>query len=464
MVDRWRYDSANRNGIIKKSPSGTRATETWSSSHTPSSHKTHLQPTHTPSIMLTLLSLVPNASATALVVPATKDVPRIDITYSTLHGWVRQLQGILRNKLGVQRGQVVAMSIVNSVEFVVGFIGTGAARAVSAPLNPTYSIKEVEFYLRDTKPVLLLLPKLSMLSGAEKQGAENACKAAKHCNVRAAELWINEKGNVVVDVILPGIHTPTDDCLSDSVEDPEPDDVALVLHTSGTTGRPKSLEKTFKAPVLEAYAMTEAAHQMTSNDFLSRIPGTVGKGQGVQITIRDEHGCELPHGRKGEVCIRGENVTRGYWANEKANKESFWEGRWFRTGDQGFIHEDFPHHLELTGRLKELINRGGEKISPLEVDSAILAVHGVKEAVCFGVEDEKYGEIVWAAVVLTAGESEHGAEARIRKALDGKISSFKIPQRIIVLEQIPKGPTGKISRKNVREVLVKKYYKLKAKL
>jgi oxalate---CoA ligase len=101
-----------------------------------------------------------------------------------------------------------------------------------------------------------------------------------------------------------------------------------------------------------------------------------------------------------------------------------------RTGDQGFLRPEFPHHLELTGRLKELINRGGEKISPLEVDSALLAVKdpNVKEAVCFGVEDEKYGEVVWAAVVLANG-ADPSAESKIQKSLVGKISKFKIPER-----------------------------------
>jgi len=187
-------------------------------------------------------------------------------------------------------------------------------------------------------------------------------------------------------------------------------------------------------------------------------------GQGVEVSIRDDKGKELPKGERGEVCVRGQNVTKGYWENEKANKESFWEGGWFRTGDQGILRKEFPHPLELTGRLKELINRGGEKISPLEVDSALLAVEGVKEAVCFGVEDEHYGEIVWAAVVLSKEGSQDSEEARIRQALDGKISKFKIPQRVILVQEIPKGPTGKISRKNVKEVLMKKYGKTKAKL
>lgn len=184
-------------------------------------------------------------------------------------------------------------------------------------------------------------------------------------------------------------------------------------------------------------------------------------GQGVEVSIRDDKGKELSKGEKGEVCVRGQNVTKGYWENDKANKESFWEGRWFRcvsnphsdsvrklanpiltlcvssihrTGDQGILRKEFPHPLELTGRLKELINRGGEKISPLEVDSALLAVDGVKEAVCFGVEDEHYGEIVWAAVVLSKeGGSQDSEESRIRHALDGKISKVSQLGRAAVI-------------------------------
>jgi transcription factor C subunit 3 len=213
----------------------------------------------------------------------------------------------------------------------------------------------------------------------------------------------------------------------------------------------------FKAPVLEAYAMTEAAHQMTSNIVGKRFPGerpnysvecevdlysgTVGVPVGTQISIRSlENGSPLPPGSIGEVCVRGENVFNGYWANEKANAESFWSAateeekvssvdfkgrRWFRTGDQGLLLKDGEGkgNLKLTGRIKELINRGGEKISPLEVDSALLSVKEVKEAVCFGVEDPKYGEIVWAGVVLDGSrKGSKEEEQKIRKALDGKIA------------------------------------------
>lgn len=204
--------------------------------------------------------------------------------------------------------------------------------------------------------------------------------------------------------------------------------------------------------------MTEASHQMCSNTFESRFPGTVGVGVGVEVSVRDDSGKEVKRGEIGEVCVRGANVTKGYWNNEKANKESFWEGRWFRTGDQGLIlPEPSSPHLKLTGRIKELINRGGEKIAPPEVDAALLSVPGVREAVAFGVADQKYGEVVWAGVVLDAGHKGAGKEEseRIRRALQGKISKFKIPDRIIITDAIPKTATGKVQRRHVRDAFVK---------
>ncbi|CCA73400.1 probable fatty acid transporter FAT2 [Serendipita indica DSM 11827] len=235
-----------------------------------------------------------------------------------------------------------------------------------------------------------------------------------------------------------------------------------------------ALEATFKAPVLEAYAMTEAAHQMTSNVAGKRCAGTVGIPVGTQISIRAiEDGKLLSPGSIGEVCVRGENVFSGYWANEKANAESFWaptsdeekrssdefRGRkWFRTGDQGFIiaKGEGKGNLKLTGRIKELINRGGEKISPLEVDSALLSIDGVKEAVCFGVEDAKYGEVVWAGIVLDAShQGSKQEEQRIKKEVGNKIAKFKVPERIIFAKAIPKTATGKIQRRFVRDAFVK---------
>ncbi|QRV91057.1 AMP binding enzyme [Ceratobasidium sp. AG-Ba] len=201
------------------------------------------------------------------------------------------------------------------------------------------------------------------------------------------------------------------------------------------------LEKAFGTPVLEA-----------------RIPGTVGVGIGVEVSIRDDSGQEVKRGEIGEVCVRGSNVTKGYWNNEKANKESFWKGRWFRTGDQGMIiPEPSAPHLKLTGRIKELINRGGEKIAPPEVDAALLSIPGVHEAVTFGVPDQKYGEVVWAGVVLDPEHKGAGNQEgeRIRRALLPKISKFKIPDKIIITDKIPKTATGKVQRRHVRDAFIK---------
>lgn len=181
--------------------------------------------------------------------------------------------------------------------------------------------------------------------------------------------------------------------------------------------------------------MTEASHQMTSNPlpkYGSAKPGTVGKAQGsVQVTILDPQCNQLPTGQIGEVCIKGPNVTLGYKDNPKANEEGF-AGGWFHTGDQGFLDED--GYLTLTGRIKELINRGGEKISPIEVDSALLSVPFVAEAVSFAAPDEKYGEVVNAAVVLKEGVDPgvDDVEQAIKDQCSHKISSFKVWRLLIV--------------------------------
>ncbi len=204
------------------------------------------------------------------------------------------------------------------------------------------------------------------------------------------------------------------------------------------------LETRFGAPVLEAYGMTEASHQMSSNQLPpgQRAPGTVGTGTGVEISIMDEAGVLLGLDTSGEVVIRGPNVTHGYHNNPEANAEAFTNG-WFRTGDQGFL--DDGRVLTLTGRIKELINRGGEKISPLEVDAVLLQHPCVAEAVCFGVPDVKYGEAVQAAVVL----SSEGSEAEIRSFCGGHLAEFKVPDRVYLVDSLPRTATGKIQRRHV---------------
>ncbi|CAE6457274.1 unnamed protein product [Rhizoctonia solani] len=361
----------------------------------------------------------------------------------------QDLNALNEAPLPVAAGDVVAMSIVNSLAFVVGFLATGAARAISAPLNPAYSVPEFNFYLEDTKPRVVLLPRDSSFCRGERELSRSFTLHLRNLD------WV-QSGRPYVKSVFKARQVGSAPKQSLENEPPHGDDVALVLHTSGTTGRPKSvplthanllrttgniiqtykltpqdsmeqygkfhvhgllcgllsplasrgsvvippkfaasrfwndfivtkcnwytavptihvyensrtssalapatlerLEKAFGAPVLEAYAMTEASHQMCSNTLESRIPGTVGVGVGVEVSVRDDSGKEVKRGEIGEVCVRGANVTKGYWNNEKANKESFWEGRWFRTGDQGLIlPEPSAPHLKLTGRIKELI-------------------------------------------------------------------------------------------------------------
>jgi acyl-CoA synthetase (AMP-forming)/AMP-acid ligase II len=210
------------------------------------------------------------------------------------------------------------------------------------------------------------------------------------------------------------------------------------------------LEARFGAPLLEAYGMTEAAHQMSSNPLPpgERKPGSVGPGTDVRISIMDGSGRHLEPGERGEVVIQGPNVIKGYESNPEANATSFVDG-WFRTGDQGVL--DAAGYLTLTGRLKELINRGGEKISPQEVDEVLLAHPAVAEAVCFGVPHSTWGEEVAAAVVLrpsTGAVTEADLLAYCRE----RLSDFKRPKQIHITETIPRTATGKIQRRVVAQV------------
>ncbi|KAL9940889.1 hypothetical protein V8E36_000377 [Tilletia maclaganii] len=509
-------------------------------------------------------------SATAVILPASAPV-QATISYADLHDIVLDFQAQLAS-LGFEAGKVVSSSLVNGIEFVVSFLATGAERLVAAPLNPSYSPGEVSFYLQDTASALLLVP-AGTLSASKPPPT---VQAARECNVPLAEAVFNpsaRNGKGALELVLEGGKKAG----RGQVRKPASQDTALVLHTSGTTGKPKAvplshlnltttmrniirtynlvptdktalvmplfhvhgllcgllatllsggsavippkfsasvfwkefidaqcnwytavptihqillatahptpipkirfirscssalspatfhaIEKAFGAPVLEAYAMTEAAHQMCSNPLppAKRKPGSVGLGQGVEVKILDAKGREVAQGQEGEVSIRGANVTKGYINNEKANIESFVSEandgpreNWgfFRTGDRGKKDED--GYVILTGRIKELINRGGEKISPLEVDAALLAIEGVGEAVGFAVPDEKYGEKVGAVIVPKKGAKLDGEQ--VRKALDGKLSKFKIPEKVYISDSIPKTATGKVQRRIVAATFTK---------
>jgi acyl-CoA synthetase (AMP-forming)/AMP-acid ligase II len=190
--------------------------------------------------------------------------------------------------------------------------------------------------------------------------------------------------------------------------------------------------------------MTEAAHLIAANPLppLTRKPGSVGlPADGVEVAVMDANGTLQPSHTLGEVVIRGDNVTVGYDANLEATQAAFCDG-WFRTGDQGY--RDADGYIVLTGRLKEIINRGGEKVSPREVEEALLTHPAVSQAVAFAMPDARLGEEVAAAVILADG-AEAG-EKSLREAAARLLAGFKVPRKIVVVEAFPLGPTGKVQR------------------
>jgi acyl-CoA synthetase (AMP-forming)/AMP-acid ligase II len=213
----------------------------------------------------------------------------------------------------------------------------------------------------------------------------------------------------------------------------------------------RQLESRFGAPVLEAYGMTEASHQMASNPLppRDRRPGTVGIETGIRIGVMGENARLVPAAVPGEVVIMGPTVIDAYANNPEANAASFTDG-WFRTGDQGFIDSD--GYLSLVGRLKEMINRGGEKIAPREIDDVLLQHAAVAEAVAFGVPHPAWGEEVAAAVVLKGPATEKELIAFARE----RLADHKVPKKLYLVEQIPRTATGKIQRRSVAEAFKSK--------
>ncbi len=209
-------------------------------------------------------------------------------------------------------------------------------------------------------------------------------------------------------------------------------------------------ELEYRAPMLEAYGMTEASHQMSSNPLppAARIAGSVGVPTGTQIGVVDNAGASLPDGSPGEVVIRGPGVMSGYVNNPAATAEAFF-GDWFRTGDLGVMRDGY---LFLAGRLKEMIIRGGENIAPAEIEQVLESHAAVRDAVCFGVADDKYGEVVGAAVTLSADADVKDLIAHCREQL----AAFKVPARVDVLAEIPRTATGKVQRRRVAEFVAQR--------
>jgi len=470
------------------------------------------------------------------------------------YGQLREQVSMAADRLaqhGLGRGDRVALVLPNSAESVVLFLAA-AVVGTAAPLNPAYKEEEFRFYLQDTAARALVVPR----------GEGEAARRALPEDVALIEARIDHHGQLVLESEHPSDPRRT-------TAAPHGDDVALVLHTSGTTSRPKlvplrqrnlaastdniaatyrlgaedvalcvmplfhihglmasvmatlrsggtvvvpprfdpmtfwptatehratwysavptihqllllrnrgerppgadrlrfirssssalspetmrQLEDRFGAPVLEAYGMTEASHQMASNPLPpeDRRPGTVGKETGVEIGILGEAGELLAENLVGEVVIRGPSVIDGYADNPQADAAAFTEG-WFRTGDQGVLDAD--GYLALVGRLKEMINRGGEKIAPREIDEVLLQHPAVGEAVAFGSPHPAWGEEVAAAVVL----KEPIAEKELLAFARERLADYKVPRKLYIVEAIPRTATGKIQRRSVAEALTEK--------
>ncbi len=498
-----------------------------------------------------VLDLLVKGKDEAVAITGTERQP---LTYSDLQRQIEKTISQL-NQLGVGRNDPVAIVLPNGPEMATAFVAI-ASGATTAPLNPAYREEEFDFYLSDLNTRLLVV---------EEGSQTPALSAAEKLGIPVARLRRNTDP-AAIDFDLIGDRNKAGPPLGGVAVS---EDIALVLHTSGTTSRPKivplshrnicasaqhivqslalvpedrclnvmplfhihglmaavlsslaagasafctpgfnalkffswmqeaqpswytavptmhqailgraarnreiiestrlrflrsssaslptpvmkELEETFDAPLIEAYGMTEASHQMASNPLppAVRKPGAVGLATGLEISIMDEAGQHLPVGTTGEVVIRGPSVTAGYQNNPDANAGAFSEG-WFRTGDQGVLDEE--HYLRLTGRLKEIINRGGEKVSPLEIDEVLMAHPEVAQAVTFAVPHEKLGEEVAAALILKEGAKT--SQAEIREFARQRLADFKVPRKLIILDEIPKGPTGKLQRIGLAEKL-----------
>jgi acyl-CoA synthetase (AMP-forming)/AMP-acid ligase II len=475
--------------------------------------------------------------------PALGAPGRDSLSYAGLRALAARTGSALAGA-GIGRQDRVAIVLPNGPDMAAAFLSV-ACHAVTAPLNPAYKREEFDFYLGDLGARALIV----------QAGIDTPARAAAAARgIRVIELTQGD-GPAGAFSLAAGD-------AAEAGPGPRPDDTALILHTSGTTARPKivplshanlaasaaniartlalgpsdvclnimplfhihglvaavlasmqagasvvcapglnafqffrwfgacrpswytavptmhqtllelapryrevlaqgrlrfirsssasmppqvmeSLERAFGVPVIEAYGMTEAAHQMASNQLPpgKRIAGSVGVAAGPEIAIMDSMGRLLPQGEAGEVVIRGANVTAGYENNPSANAASFTDG-WFRTGDEGVLDAD--HTLRLTGRIKEIINRAGEKISPLEVDNRLMEHPAVKQVATFAMPSRLFGEEVGAAVVLHEG-AEATAES-LRAFVAETLSAFKVPQQIVFLDEIPKGSTGKLQR------------------
>jgi oxalate---CoA ligase len=211
------------------------------------------------------------------------------------------------------------------------------------------------------------------------------------------------------------------------------------------------LEAAFSTPILQAYGMTETAHQVSSNPLPvvgPDKPASVGLPTGVEIQVAGPDGRPAPTARTGEVWIRGASVTSGYLNDAEANAKCF-SGGWFRTGD--LAYKDADGYLFLTGRIKEIVNRGGEKISPAAVDAVLQANPKIEDALSFGVPDQHYGEEINAAVVLRPGQS--ATEAELKQYALARLAPFEVPKRIFFVNDLPLTGKGAPDRRRLAALL-----------
>ncbi len=222
------------------------------------------------------------------------------------------------------------------------------------------------------------------------------------------------------------------------------------IRTTGPAPQPEvlpALEEAVGAPVLSGYGLTETGG-VTRETIGARKPGSVGRSSGMQVAILDLEGKLLAAGVEGEIVVRGASVTSGYLDDPEANRAAFRDG-WFHTGDIG--HLDSDGFLFITGRLKEMISRGGEKIIPQGVEDVFSAHPAVAEAAVFGVPHPTLGEDIAAAVVLRAGADATVLE--LRRFAAARLAVFKVPRRIVFLDRIPRTATGKPQRSLLAEQL-----------
>jgi acyl-CoA synthetase (AMP-forming)/AMP-acid ligase II len=208
-----------------------------------------------------------------------------------------------------------------------------------------------------------------------------------------------------------------------------------------------ALEAMLGAPILNTYGMSEASFIAGEPvPALHRVPGSVGLAQ-CDVRIIDERGEPLPRQQTGEIVIRGPRVFPGYLDDPAANAASFLPGGWFRTGDLGFL--DDAGYLHLTDRLGEVINRGGQKIAPHEVDDVLRGHPAVADAAVFAVPHDLLGEDVVAAVVVKPGMAPSPRE--LRRWVRDRLAPFKVPRRMWTVERLPRTPTGKVQRQVLAE-------------